>query len=106
VSGDSPNGDFPTNAEQARLDRDTTREELAETLEALGQKLDVKARVKENVDGKLDQVTAKVAEVTDEPTAVKFRQGADVVRSNPLPVFAGVLGLVILIRLILRRRNS
>jgi hypothetical protein len=37
---------------------------------------------------------------------VKFRQGADVVRSNPVPIFAGVLGLVILIRLILRRRNS
>lgn len=99
-------GDFPKNAEEARLDRDTTREELAETLEALGQKLDVKARVSESVDEKLDQATAKVAEVTNEPTAARFRQGADVVRANPVPVFAGVLGLLILIRLILRRRNS
>ncbi|HET6704005.1 DUF3618 domain-containing protein [Amycolatopsis sp.] len=99
-------GDFPKNAEEARLDRDTTREELTETLEALGQKLDVKARVKENVDDKLDQATAKVADVTNEPTAARFRQGADAVRANPLPVFAGVLGLLILIRLILRRRNS
>ncbi len=98
-------GDFPKNAEEARLDRDTTREELTETLEALGQKLDVKTRVKENVDDKLDQATAKVAEVTNAPTAVRFRQGADAVRANPLPVFAGVLGLLIVIRLILRRRN-
>jgi hypothetical protein len=99
-------GDFPKDAEEARLDRDTTREELAETLEALGRKLDVKSRVKENVEEKLDQATAKVAEVTNEPTAAKFRQGDDVDRANPLPVFAGVLGLLILIRLVLRRRNS
>ncbi|WP_326949966.1 DUF3618 domain-containing protein [Amycolatopsis sp. NBC_01307] len=99
-------GDFPKNAEEARLERDATREELTETLDALGQKLDVKTRVTENIDGKLDQATLKVADVTNEPTAVKFRQGADAVRSNPLPVFAGVLGLVIVIRLIARRRNS
>jgi Fe-S cluster assembly scaffold protein SufB len=99
-------GDFPKNAEEARLDRDTTREELTETLEALGHKLDVKARVSDGIDEKLDQATAKVADVTNEPTAVRFRQGADAVRAHPLPVFAGVLGLVILIRLILRRRNS
>lgn len=99
-------GDFPKNAEEARLDRDTTRREMTETLEALGQKLDVKARVKESVDEKLDQATAKVADVTNEPTAVKFRQSADVVRANPVPIFAGVLGLIIVIRLILRRRSG
>lgn len=99
-------GDFPKNADEARLDRDTTREELSETLEALGQKLDVKTRVNENLDAKLDQATAKVADVTNEPTAVKFRQGADAVRGNPVPIFAGVLGLLIVIRLILRRRNE
>lgn len=98
--------DFPKDAEEARLDRDTTREELTETLEALGHKLDVKTRVKESVDEKLDQAAAKVAEVTNEPTAAKFRRSAGVVRANPLPVFAGVLGLLILIRLILRRRDS
>jgi hypothetical protein len=99
-------GDFPKNAEEARLDRDTTREELTETLDALGQKLDVKARVNENVDEKLDQATAKVADLTNAPTAARFRQGADTVRANPVPIFAGVLGLVIVIRLVLRRRNS
>ncbi|MEA5365079.1 DUF3618 domain-containing protein [Amycolatopsis sp., V23-08] len=99
-------GDFPKNAEEARLDRDTTREELTETLNALGQKLDVKTRVTENVDEKLDQATAKVADLTNATAAVKFRQGADAVRANPLPIFAGVLGLVLVIRLVQRRRNS
>jgi hypothetical protein len=99
-------GDFPKNAEEARLDRDTTREELTETLDALGHKLDVKTRVHENVDEKLDQATAKVADLTNAPTAVKFRRGADTVRANPVPIFAGVLGLVLVIRLVQRRRNS
>jgi hypothetical protein len=97
---------FPKNAEEARLDRDTTRAELTETLEALGDKLDVKTRIKESVDEKLDQATGKVAEVTTVPTAVKFRRGAEAVRSNPLPLFAGVLALVVAIRLILRRRQT
>lgn len=98
--------DFPKNAEEARLDRDTTRAELTETLEALGDKLDVKTRVKENVDEKLDQATGKVAELTTVPTAVKFRRGAEAVRSNPVPVFAGVLALVVTIRLIVRARQT
>jgi len=41
-------------------------------------------------EARLDQVTAKVA---------------DTVRANPVPIFAGVLGLVIVIRLVMRRRN-
>ncbi len=38
--------------------------------------------------------------------AVELRRGTGAVRGKPLPVFAGVLGLVIVIRLIARRRNS
>ncbi|HKN52125.1 MAG TPA: DUF3618 domain-containing protein [Amycolatopsis sp.] len=97
---------FPKDAEEARIDRDTTREELAETLEALGHKLDVKARVKHSVDEKLDVATAKVADVVSEPAARTFRTGADAVRSNPIPVFAALLALLITIRLIMRRRSS
>lgn len=36
--------------------------------------------------------------------ADKARQGTEVVRANPLPIFAGVLALLVTIRLILRRR--
>ncbi|WP_037306275.1 DUF3618 domain-containing protein [Amycolatopsis orientalis] len=98
--------DFPKNAEEARADRDVTREELTETLDALGQKLDVKARVNDNLDAKVDQAGEKIAEKISEPAAEKFRQGTEVVRANPLPVFAGILALLVTIRLIMRKRSS
>ncbi|MEV6909016.1 DUF3618 domain-containing protein [Amycolatopsis sp. NPDC051071] len=98
--------DFPKNAEEARADREVTREELTETLDALGQKLDVKTRVHENLDAKVDQASAKISEKVSEPAAEKFRQGTDVVRANPLPIFAGVLALLVAIRLIMRKRSS
>jgi hypothetical protein len=94
--------DFPTNAEQARLDRDLTREELTETLDALGHKLDVKTRAKEGLDVKIDQASAQIAAKVSEPAAERFRQGADAVRRNPMPIFAAVLGLLIAIRLAVR----
>ncbi|ANN16995.1 hypothetical protein SD37_15975 [Amycolatopsis orientalis] len=98
--------DFPKNAEEARADRDVTREELTETLDALGQKLDVKARVNENLDAKVDQASEKIAEKVSEPAADKFRQGTEIVRANPLPVFAGILALLVTIRLIMRKRSA
>jgi hypothetical protein len=66
--------DFPTNAEQARLDRDLTREELTETLDALGHKLDVKTRAKEGLDVKIDQASAQIAAKVSEPAAERFRR--------------------------------
>lgn len=98
--------DFPADAGQARIDRDVTREELSETLEALGHKLDVKARVGERVDSTIEQATGKVADAVSQPAAEKFRTGATAVRNNPLPVFAGVFALVVLLRILLRRRHS
>ncbi|MFC3453651.1 DUF3618 domain-containing protein [Amycolatopsis speibonae] len=94
--------DFPKNAEEARTDRDVTREELTETLDALGKKMDVKTRVNDNLDAKVDKAGAKISE----PAAEKFRQGTEVVRANPLPIFAGVLALLVTIRLIMRKRSS
>ncbi|MEU3623173.1 hypothetical protein BS329_31775 [Amycolatopsis coloradensis] len=98
--------EFPKNAEEARADRDVTREELTETLDALGKKLDVKARVNDNLDAKVDQASAKISEQVSEPAADKFRQGAEIVRANPLPIFAGVLALLVTIRLIMRKRSA
>ncbi|AUI58135.1 DUF3618 domain-containing protein [Amycolatopsis sp. BJA-103] len=98
--------DFPKNAEEARADRDVTREELTETLDALGQKLDVKTRVNDNLDAKVDQASAKISEKVSEPAADKFRQGTEVVRANPLPIFVGVFALLVTIRLIMRKRSS
>ncbi|MFD8494535.1 DUF3618 domain-containing protein [Amycolatopsis sp. NPDC059657] len=94
--------DFPKNAEEAKLDREVTRQELTETLEALGTKLDVKTRVKESVDEKLDEATAKLPE----PAASKVRAGAEVVRRNKIPVLAGFAGLLIVIKIIVSRSRS
>ncbi|MEU8418103.1 DUF3618 domain-containing protein [Amycolatopsis japonica] len=98
--------DFPKNAEEARADRDVTREELTETLDALGKKMDVKTRVNDNLDAKVDQASAKISDKVSKPAADKFRQGTEIVRANPLPIFAGVLALLVTIRLILRKRSS
>ncbi|OLZ58302.1 DUF3618 domain-containing protein [Amycolatopsis keratiniphila] len=98
--------DFPKNAEEARADRDVTREELTETLDALGKKLDVKTRVNDNLDAKVDQASAKISDKVSEPAAEKFRQGTEIVRANPVPIFAGVLALLVTIRLILRKRSA
>ena len=97
--------EFPADADEARIDRDVTREELAETLDALAHKLDVKNRVGQQVDTTINSAAAKVADVVSEPAAEKFRTGANAVRNNPAPAFAGALAVVLLARLILRRRR-
>ncbi|WP_037366381.1 DUF3618 domain-containing protein [Amycolatopsis orientalis] len=92
--------------EQARADRDVTREELAETLDALGQKLDVRTRAGEKVDETIDRAAKQVEKTVSAPAAEKVRTGAQAVRNNPLPLFAAVLGGVVVLRLLLRRRHS
>ncbi|MFI5606959.1 DUF3618 domain-containing protein [Amycolatopsis sp. NPDC051903] len=99
------NREFPETPEEVRVDRDATRAELAQTLDTLEQKLDVRPKIAHGIDARLDQAEAKVGGVVGEPAAAKFRHGADTVRANPVPVFAGVLGLIIVLRLILRRRS-
>jgi len=93
--------DFPRTAEEARLDRDATREELTETLNALAHKLDVKQRLTERVDHTLEQTKAKVADVMPPPAADKFSRAVEVVRNNPLPFLAALVTFL----LVLRRRS-
>ncbi len=98
--------DSPQNAGEVRADRDAAREELTETLDELGRKLDVKTRVHDSLDEKVDQASAKISAKVSEPAAEKFRHGTAVVRANPLPIFAGVLALLVAIRLITRKKAS
>ncbi|MEV4601848.1 DUF3618 domain-containing protein [Amycolatopsis sp. NPDC049253] len=99
------NREFPETPDEVRIDRDATRAELAQTLETLEQKLDVRPKIRQGIDDRLDQAEAKVGTVVGEPAAAKFRQGADTVRANPVPVFASLVGLIVVLRLILRRRS-
>lgn len=92
--------------EAARADRDVTREELAETLDALGHKLDVRTRAGEKVDETIDRAAAQVEKTVSAPAAKKVRAGAEAVRNNPLPLFAAVFGGVFVLRFLMRRRHA
>ncbi|QWF86043.1 DUF3618 domain-containing protein [Amycolatopsis sp. CA-230715] len=94
----------PHNEKDVRVDRDATRQELGETVEALAHKLDVPSRVHETVDDKLDKATDKLVDAVPDPAAGKVRHGADAVRANPAPVFAALLALLVAIRLVARRK--
>ncbi|ATY11696.1 DUF3618 domain-containing protein [Amycolatopsis sp. AA4] len=92
--------------EQARADRDVTREELAEALDALSQKLDVRTRAGEKVDATINRAAEQVEKTISAPAAEKVRAGAQAVRSNPLPLFAAVFGGVFVLRFLIRRRHA
>ncbi|MGW4399363.1 DUF3618 domain-containing protein [Amycolatopsis nivea] len=92
--------------EQARADRDVTREELAETLDALSHKLDVRTRATEKVDATIDRAAEQVEKTVSAPAAEKVRAGAEAVRNNPLPLFAAVFGGVFVLRFLIRRRHA
>lgn len=100
-----PNQDFPHTDQDVRVDRDVTRQELGETVEALAHKFDVRSRVKEGVDEKLDQAQTKIADMVSQPAADRLRQGADAVRANPLPVFVGVVAFFLGVKVALRLRD-
>ncbi|MFC0111302.1 DUF3618 domain-containing protein [Kibdelosporangium aridum] len=93
---------FPTNAEQARIDRDATREEITETLTALVHKLDVKSRANEAVGDSIDRASTKIADKVSPSAAVRFRQYAYAMRNHPFRVIAVIVALVVGIRLSLR----
>lgn len=95
--------DFPKDEQQARIDRDATRQELTETLDALMRKLDVKQRATQRVDEVVERTTAKVADKVSEPAAEKFHRGVEIVRNNPLPVIAAIVTFLLVIRLTRRR---
>jgi hypothetical protein len=66
---------------QIQADIERTRAEVGDTVEALAEKTDVKARVHDRVE----EVKAKVAENTPDST----HSAAEKVRANPVPFAAG-----------------
>ncbi|MCE7010909.1 DUF3618 domain-containing protein [Kibdelosporangium philippinense] len=97
--------DFPKTAEQARIDRDATREEITETLNALAYKLNVKGRASEAVGDSIDRASTKIAGKVSPSAAERFRHSAYAVRNHPLRVIAVLVALVVAIRLSLRLRS-
>jgi ElaB/YqjD/DUF883 family membrane-anchored ribosome-binding protein len=90
--------------EEIREEIETTREELGETIAALGEKADVKTRAREKVDDIKDQAGEKVAgaresvsgtkddllgkakDVSPDAAASAATQAAQKVRENPAPL--------------------
>jgi ElaB/YqjD/DUF883 family membrane-anchored ribosome-binding protein len=82
--------------EQIRAEIEVTREELAETVEALAAKADVKARLKEKqheVADKIGEFRQAVTSHTPETGRSTLQSTAERVRIHPLPAvfLAGVL---------------
>ena len=77
-----------------------TREQMGETIDALGYKADVKTRAKENVAGKVDSVKEglglagqKASDVTPDADQVKgqVRKAAGLAQENPLGLAVGAM---------------
>ena len=85
-----------------RREIEQTREEMGETVDALGYKADVKSRAKENVQGKVDSMKEKitgasdrVSDATPDSGEVKqqARRAAGIAQENPLGLAVGSLAV-------------
>jgi hypothetical protein len=101
-------GDAPTD-EDLRHDAELTRQELAETVSALGEKADVKARAQRVAHEKHEALQVKGDELVDklpDPVATKVRPVVDGATRRPLIPLASLVALLIALRIWLRRRHS
>jgi hypothetical protein len=71
---------------QIKKDIEQTREQMGNTVEALGHKTDVTGRAKEAVSGKVDTLRSKVSGSTPDSGDVKqgARQAVGIAQENPL----------------------
>jgi hypothetical protein len=102
-------GAEPTD-EDLRTDAELTRQELGETVAALGAKMDVKTRVREAAKEKADAVRANGAELVNklpDPVAQKVQPAWETVSRRPAITAGGLLALVaaLLIWLKLHKRS-
>ena len=98
----STSGDGQSNSPEAlRAERDATREQMGDTVEALAAKTDVKARAEDRVGGikqdaraKADQIKEKVTSVTPESARQSGGELVAKAKANPLPI-AGAAALLL-----------
>jgi hypothetical protein len=76
---------------QIREDIERTREQMSDTVEAIGYKADVPSRTKEKVTAKKDAVVSKVTGATPDTDEVKHgaRRAKGIARENPLGLAIG-----------------
>jgi hypothetical protein len=101
-------GDAPTD-EDLRHDAELTRQELAKTVSALGEKADVKARAQRVAHEKAEELREKGDELVGklpEPVATKVRPVVDGATRRPMVPLAGLLAFLIVLRIVLKRRTA
>lgn len=101
-------GQTPTD-EDLRLDAELTRHELAETVAALGEKANVKARVQEAAHEKAEALRERGDELVEklpEQVAARVRPVMDGATRRPLIPLAGLLAFLLVLRFWLKRRAA
>lgn len=101
-------GRAPTD-EDLRHDAELTREELAETVSALGEKADVKARAQRVAHEKTEELRAKGNELVGklpDPVATKVRPVVDGAARRPVIPIASLVALLVALRIWLKRRGG
>lgn len=95
-------GQGPTD-EDLRLDAELTRQELAQTVAALGDKVNVRARAHEKAEA-LRERGDELVEKLPEPVAERVRPVVSTATRRPMIPLAVLLALILLIRRIRRHR--
>jgi hypothetical protein len=101
-------GHAPTD-EDLRHDAELTRQELAGTVAALGEKADVKARVQKAAHEKTEALRERGDVLVDklpEPVATKVRPVVSGAARQPLIPIAGLIAILVALRIWLKRRNA
>lgn len=101
-------GEAPTD-DDLRKEAELTRQELAETVSALGDKADVKARAQRVAHEKTEELRVKGDELVGklpEPVATRVRPVVDGAARRPYIPLAGLIALLVALRMLLKRRNS
>ncbi|MBB4905212.1 DUF3618 domain-containing protein [Actinophytocola algeriensis] len=101
-------GEAPTD-DDLRQDAELTRQELAETVSALGDKADVKGRAQRVAHEKAEELRVKGDELVDklpDPVATKVRPVVDGATRRPYIPIAGLVALLVVLRILLKRRHG
>jgi LPXTG-motif cell wall-anchored protein len=99
----------PPTDEDLRQDADLARQELAETVAALGEKADVKARVQRVAHEKAEELRERGDELVGklpEPVATRVRPVVTGATDNPLIPIAGLIAFLLVLRFLLKRRAA
>lgn len=101
-------GQGPTD-EDLRRDAELTRQELAETVAALGEKADVKARVQRVAHEKAEELRERGDELVErlpEPVATRVRPVVTGATRKPMVPLATLIAFVLVLRFWLKRRAA